>query len=102
RTRRHFVRSRFAISGRATFNDVQDKDLLALQSHPRDHLVQQITGAADERAALEVFVFAGAFADEHNLGVGIAFAEDRVRSLLAQPAARAALDLVLVQLAQAE
>ena len=57
----------------------------------------KVAGTADERAALKVFVLAGAFADEEDLGVGIPLTKDGVRPRLAQPAFRAPADFVLVQ-----
>ena len=57
-----------AVAGRAAFDDVADEHLLAGIAHGVDHLGQQLAGAADEREALLVFVGAGAFADEHDVG----------------------------------
>ncbi len=80
---------RRAVSRRAALHDVRDIHLLALQAHGLDHLVEQLPGASDERTPLLVFVRARAFADEHQLGVGIAFAEDDgLPSLACQHTAR--------------
>jgi hypothetical protein len=43
-------------------------------------LREQLTGAADERLALHVFVGARRLADEHQVRVGIADAEDDLRA----------------------
>src|SRR5208282_4811256 len=43
-----------------------------------DDVGQQLTGAADKRLAAGVFVGAGRLADEHQLRVGIADAEDEI------------------------
>src|SRR5262249_7827756 len=75
---------------------------LALQAHAADHAVEQLPGAADERAAAEVLAFAGAFADEEDLRVGVALAEYRIRARLVQAAARAAFDFVGVELLEAD
>ena len=45
---------------------------------PCDHLIEQFAGTANEWTALQIFVFAGAFADEHDLCIRIAFAKHRV------------------------
>ena len=65
-----------AVARRAALHDVGDVHLLALQSHGGDHVVEQLAGAPDERQPLLVFVSARAFADEHQLGMWIASAED--------------------------
>jgi hypothetical protein len=62
----------------------------------RDLLVEQLAGASDEGPALEILVFAGAFADEDDRGIGVAFAKYRVGAGLTQPAAGAAADLIVV------
>src|SRR5581483_12514998 len=45
-----------AVIGGAAFDDVGDVNLFALQSHGRDHVGEQLPGAADEGLALQVFV----------------------------------------------
>ncbi len=65
-----------AIARRPALHDVGDVDLLALEAHGGDHVVEQLSGAPDERQALLVFVSARPFADEHQLGVRISGAED--------------------------
>ena len=67
-----------AIARRAAFDDVADEDLLAGIAHGVDHLGEELAGAADECEALLVFVGAGAFADEHDLGLERALAGDDV------------------------
>ena len=56
-----------------------------------------MAGGADEGTAGAVLGFAGAFADEKDLRVGVAFAENGLRALLAEASARAAADLLLVE-----
>ena len=41
-----------AVARRAALHDVGDVHLLALQAHGGDHVVEQLTGASDERQAL--------------------------------------------------
>ena len=55
---------------------VADVDVFALQAHGFDHLGEEFAGAADEGEALDVFVVAGAFADEDEVGFRVAVAED--------------------------
>ena len=97
----NFIRRWLAVGWGAAFDDVRYVYLLAPQAHAGDHGVEQLPGAADERAALLILIFARAFADEEDLCVRIAFAEDRVRALLAEAAARAAGDFILVELVEA-
>ena len=42
------------------------------------HIVEQLTGGADERLALQILLLARSFADEHQLALGIADAENDV------------------------
>src|SRR5439155_16905548 len=74
---------------------VRNEYLLALQAHPGDHFVEQLTSAADEGSALLVLILAGAFADEHDFGIGIAFPEDRVGPLFTKTAGRAGFHLCI-------
>jgi hypothetical protein len=76
RTLLDFVSFRRAIFRRAAFDDVADVNVLALQAHRFNHLRQKFSSAANEGKALHVFIVAGAFADENELGFGIAVAED--------------------------
>ncbi len=65
-----------AVGGGAALDDVGDVDLLAPEAHGGDHVVEELAAFADEGEALEVLVGAGAFADEHEAGVGVAVGED--------------------------
>src|ERR1700722_6907768 len=89
RTLLDFVALRSAIFRRATFDDVADVDVFALQAHRFDHLRQKLSGAADEREALHVFIVTWAFADKDELGFGIAVAEDDFVSSFVELAASA-------------
>ena len=51
--------------------------------------VKQLTGGADERLPLLVLVEAGRLTDEHQLGAGVAHAEDDLRPRLREAAPRA-------------
>ena len=50
----------------------------------REQLVEQSAGLADERQALLVLVGARRLADEHQVGVGVAGAEDDRRARLGE------------------
>ncbi len=90
----HLVALRRAIAGRTAFHDVGDVDILAANAHGFDHVVEQLSGAAHEGLALRVFVGAGAFAHEHQVGARIAHAEDDLlAALLVQFAAGAVAEV---------
>jgi len=64
----------------AALQDVGDVDLFAGEFHGRDHFGEEFAGEADERLALFVLLGSGSFADEHQLGFGIAHAENDLSS----------------------
>ena len=55
----------------------------------REHIVEQLSGCADKRLALQILVFAGAFAHKQDLGVLRANAEDDIVPRLRQRTRRA-------------
>lgn len=75
-------------------DDIGDVDLFALEAHGGDHVVEELATPAYEGQALGVFVRAGALADEHELGVGVAVAEDELVAAFGELAARAVADLL--------
>src|SRR5882762_10170838 len=79
-----------AIARWAALHDVRDVDLLALDPHGFDHVVEQLPGAPHEGFALFVFVGARPLAHEHQLGLRITYPEyDLLPSLLMEHTARA-------------
>jgi hypothetical protein len=56
--------------------DVGDVDIVAGQAHGGDDAGEKFAGGTDEGLALFVFVESGSLADEHEVGVGVAGAED--------------------------
>src|SRR5207245_11261253 len=70
-------------------------DVHIFAAYPRsgDHVVEQLSGAADEGFALLIFIGAGAFTDKHYVGLGIAYAENYVLASAAQAAASAIADV---------
>ena len=95
----HFVGLRRAILRRPALHHIADVDVGALdrdaflRRRAFDHLREQLSGAADERKALLIFIGAGAFADEHQPGLLVARSEDDLVARLVQPAARAIADV---------
>src|SRR3954470_16078540 len=57
-------------------HDVCDVNLVAVDSHFLQNLVEEFSGRTHEWAASKVFIVARLFADEHHLRIGRAFAED--------------------------
>ena len=88
------VRLRVAVPGRAALEDVRDEDVGASQPDSREQLVEQLPRLPDERDALLVLVEARRLADEHEVGVRAARAEDDLRATLREGAARAGLGLL--------
>ena len=84
----HFRRLGLAVAGLArrhvgaAFEDVADVHVVAGEAHRADDFGEQLSGFADERLALQILVLARRFADEHQLGLGIADAEDDLRARL--------------------
>ena len=78
------------VPGRAALDDVGDVDLRAVEIDDPKHIVEQVPGGAHKGHALPVLLLAGAFADEHDLRLLIAHAEDQLVPRLPQGAAPAA------------
>ena len=72
------LRRRRAVAGRPPGHDVGDVDRRAVEPDRRQHAVEQFAGAADEGQALDVFVAARRFADEHHARLRIAVGEDEL------------------------
>ena len=88
-----FLDGRRAVSGRAALDDVADEHVVSFESHGLDHLVEQLSGAPDERSAGGVLLHARRLADEDQVGVGICLTEDGLCPPLAELASRAVPDL---------
>ena len=88
-----------AVFRRTAFDDVADVDIGSLDLYAFlfrrvfDHLRQQLASAAYEGDALRIFVGAGAFADEDQRSLLIAYAEDDLVAALVQAAAAAIADV---------
>jgi len=78
RTGGDFIRFGLAIFWRTAFYDVANVNIFALQAHGFNHLRQQFPRATNERDAGSVFIGAGTFAHEDEVGVGIAIGKDDV------------------------
>src|SRR6185312_11318518 len=66
------------IPRRAALDHVGNVNILAAQAHGRNHVVEQLAGAAHEGQPLLVFVGPRTFAHEHQVGVLVAGAENDV------------------------
>jgi hypothetical protein len=76
----HFGGKRRAILGRAALNRVPDEDMRAFDADLVEHVRQKLPAASHERTSLSVFFRAWTLADEHDLGVGSAFAWHGIRA----------------------
>lgn len=77
---RTFFGCRYAVAGRAVLHDVGNINMIAREAHGDNHFVEQFACGADERPTCAVLDFAGAFTDEHDFGIDIAFAPDEIGS----------------------
>ena len=84
---------RVAVVGRAALNDVGNEDLLPAHADGPEQAFEKLTGGADERPALLIFVEAGGFADEQQGAIGVALTGYGVRASLVQRAFFARGDL---------
>lgn len=73
-----FGGERVPIAGRAAFENVADKNILALELHGFENLVQQLPSATDEGFSLSVFFRTWGLTDENDIGSGISDTEDKV------------------------
>ena len=76
-------RLRVAVAGRPAHQHVGDEDLVALEPDPLEQLGQQPTGPAHERQSLAILLGPRRLAHEHQVGVGVAGAEDDLGPRLA-------------------
>ncbi len=60
----YFIRSWVAVLGWPAFYDVADENVFPFQAYFVEHLCEDFAGRADERTALEVFIFARPLAHE--------------------------------------
>jgi hypothetical protein len=84
-----FIFLRQAVLGRAAFHHVADVNILAAQAHGLDHLRKQFSRASHEGLAFDVFIAAGALADENQLRFHAAHSENDIRAAFVQLAASA-------------
>ena len=69
-------RSGVTIAGRAELHDIADVDVGALEADGAEEFIEELTCRTYKWSALLIFLLPGGFTDEHDLGMGIAFAED--------------------------
>ena len=80
---------------RAALDDVGDVDLRPVEIDHFEHIIEQLAGRPDKRQPLQVFLFAGAFADEHDARILGAVTEYEVMPRLTETAAPALRALLL-------
>src|SRR5689334_8193501 len=80
----HFFFSRNSIVGRTAENGVRDVYVLALHADIGEYRVKLLASLADERQTLQVFLFAGAFTDNHDEWLMRTITEDNLRTCLAE------------------
>lgn len=86
----HFIDGRHPVLRRSALHNIADVDLVSVKLHSTvDDLGEQLASPADKWPAEAVFVLARALADEDEVGTRIAFAEDGVRTGLAEITIRA-------------
>src|ERR1700687_4299461 len=82
------VTLRSPILRRTALHHIADVNVFATNAHGSDHVVEQLSGAADERLSLRIFIRARTLAYEHDSRVRITHPEDDVGASLAQHTAR--------------
>src|SRR5262249_10851974 len=82
----HLLRCGYAISKSAwhrvwsAFENIGDVNVFAGEVHRLENFGQQLSGASDKWFALFILIHAGRFADEHQVGVRISYAENGLRA----------------------
>ena len=71
---------RVSVARRPALDHVREVDVAPLEPDAREQPVEQLSRLTDERHALLVLVEPGRLADEHQLSVGVARAEDDLRA----------------------
>ena len=84
---------RVAVPWGPALDHVRDVHVRTGHADPAEELVEELPRLADERIALLVLVEARRLADEHQLRVRVADAEDDLRAPFVETAARAPCDL---------
>src|SRR3954452_6144003 len=69
-----------AVARRAATDHVRDEHIRALDTDLLEQLAEQLARTADKREPLSVLTRARRLADEHEVGVGVAGAEDQLRA----------------------
>ena len=72
------IRQRIPVFRRTAFDDIGDLDVFSAEIEHGQHVVEQISGPADERDSLQVLLFAGPFSHKHQLCVLVADAENKI------------------------
>ena len=76
---RDLALERVAVLRRPALEDVREVDLVRVEADAREQPLEQLTRLAREREPALILVVAGRLADEHQLRIGVAGAEDDLR-----------------------
>jgi hypothetical protein len=90
------LRVRIAVAGRPALDHVGDIDVRPREADSAQQLLEQLAGLPDERDPVLILVEAGRLADEHQVCVRIARAEDDLRPGRRERAASAAQRFVAI------
>lgn len=74
----HFVFSGLSVAGRATFDDVTDKDFFFREFDGGKNLIEELASFSDEGFPLEIFILSRSFSDDQDIGLGITSADDGI------------------------
>ena len=82
----HLTGLGIAVMGRATFDSVGDVNLGSVQVNHLQHIIQKLSGWSYEGNTLQIFLFAGAFADKHEIGLFVPNTENKIPTFFAETA----------------
>jgi hypothetical protein len=68
-TRLNLIDLRIAVAGRTTFYHIGDKHGLSVDVGLRQKFIEKLSGPAHKGNPLLIFMEAGGFSNEHNLGI---------------------------------
>jgi hypothetical protein len=82
----YLIRSRIAVTGRATLNDVANVNLVTGQIYGADDFGQQLPGRSHKWLSLSIFIKAWPLAHKYEFCCRTAGTEDDVTAMLCKPA----------------
>ncbi len=91
------VFQRISVFGRAAFYNVGNINIASIQINDGKHIIQKLTGRANEGDSLEIFLLSRAFTNKENVSIFVANSENNMISRGTQAAA-VALQTILFEL----